>query len=76
MGLKKDERIQKIKACPPDTMFVVRAPNDDFWRYDNNGYTESIELAKKFPRKEIIERLENNGLMDKTIEIYTASEKI
>lgn len=76
MGLKKDERIQKIKACPPDTIFVVRVPNDMFWKWDDYGYSEHIDEAKKFTRNEILDRLNMNELMDKTIEIYTPTERI
>lgn len=74
--MDKTERITIIKGIPDGSLFLVRAPNQMFWKKDDRGYTEDITEARQWTKEEIIQRLQANGLMDKTIEIFTPQQSI
>ena len=74
--MNKDARIEKIKQHPDGTIFVVRAPNDQYWKQADRGYTEDLSEARVFSKEEIIDKLTHNGLMDKTIEVFISKQTI
>lgn len=74
--MTKEARIAKIQEYPEGTIFVVRAPNDQYWKQNDRGYTEEISEARVFSKQEIITKLRTNGLMDKTIELFISKETV
>ena len=72
----KEERIEQIRQHPDGTIFVVRAPNDQYWKQGDRGYTEELSEARVFSKEEIICKLRTNGLMDKAIEVFISKQKI
>lgn len=62
------ERIAAIKKHAPGTKYVILDQHGRFWKMNDRGYSEDRDQAKVFTQAEIVERLENGGLMDKTIE--------
>lgn len=64
------KRIDVIKQQPAGTRYVVLNAQGHYWKVGDRGYSEHIGEARKWTQAEIIDRLENYGLMDKAIHIY------
>ena len=73
--MEKQERIALIEAKPDTTIFVV-TKNGEYWVMRNCGYSERISAARQFTKAEILDLLNNNGLMDKEIIPFEPTESI
>lgn len=85
--IKKNERMNKIRNCEPNTLFYVQDARSYvgnavvFWRNNRCGYTSDVDEALKLTREQILkeewretDRFIKSDIVEKSIKRYCNAE--
>ena len=69
------QRVLEIQKQSDSCIILVKRAGE-YWRHDNIGYSPSILDARLFTKTQIINELNNNGLISREIVIYNETAAI